>query len=639
VAPGGNHDTSVVSVPLARLDGEIVGALELTGSAQGTFDELTLAVAAEVGRHVAELTVTAGLLPWLTAAVRLEPREILSSTGDDTPAGNAILARILATALEILGADRGWILLYDSSMDELYTTLSEGLGSRELRVGAHDGVAGACFRTGEMVNIAQAYQDPRFNPAVDFQIGYRTRSILCTPIFGGDGQKLGVLQVVNRRNGAFDAADEAHLRALASQMGVTLDYTGLFDQVLRMKSHNESMLRSLTNGVLTIDMRGEVSFVNQAALDILRRTEQEVLGQPLMKVFGEMNAWILEAIDEVAGGLAEKVLPNNEFYIESLGDWVSANTSLLPLRDSKRNSLGFMLVIESLEREREWRRTMSRYISNEIIDRLMEESGGTLGGTAQPATTLFSDIRGFTTLSEQLGPAGTVSMLNEYFSYMEDVLTNRSGIIDKYVGDAIMAVFGLPTAGENDAQSAVTAAIEMLQVLDLLNRRRAEASGAMPIRIGVGLATGTVIAGNIGSPKRMDFTVIGDAVNLASRIESMTKQYGADILICEQTLKRLTSSPRTRRIDVVRVRGQTRPTALFEILDHRAAEWTPEFAQAIGLYEQGLDAYIAGSWSDAQQHFQASLSLRSGDKAAGMMIDRCLRFQKLPPANWDGVSD
>ncbi len=124
---------------------------------------------------------------------------------------------------------------------------------------------------------------------------------------------------------------------------------------------------------------------------------------------------------------------------------------------------------------------------------------------------------------------------------MEDVLTNRSGIIDKYVGDAIMAVFGVPKAGEQDAQNSVTAAGEMLQVLDLLNRRRAAESGAAPIRIGVGIATGTVISGNIGSPKRMDFTVIGDAVNLASRIESMTKQYGADILICEHTLARLTS--------------------------------------------------------------------------------------------------
>jgi adenylate cyclase len=624
------------AVPLARFDGEIVGTLELL--AAQPLENADLALAAEVARHVAELAVTAGLLPWLTAGVRVESTEALAA-GDDAQAGGTILARILATAQEILTADRGWIMLYDSTMDELYTTQSEALGNRELRIGVQDGVAGATFRTGEQVNIAHAYQDPRFNPAMDFLIGYRTRNLLCTPIFSGDGRKLGVLQVVNKRSGAFDATDEAHLRALAAQMGVTLDYTGLFDQVLRMKSHNESMLRSLTNGVLTIDMRGEVNFINQAALDILHRGEDELIGMPIMKVFGEMNAWILEAIDEVANGRAEKTLPNNEFYIESLGEWVSANTSLLPLLDAKGNSLGFMLVIESLEREREWRRTMSRYLSNEIIDQLMQETGGTLGGTSQPATTLFSDIRGFTTLAEQLGAAGTVSMLNEYFSYMEDVLTNRSGIIDKYVGDAIMAVFGVPKAGEQDAQNSVTAAGEMLQVLDLLNRRRAAESGAAPIRIGVGIATGTVISGNIGSPKRMDFTVIGDAVNLASRIESMTKQYGADILICEHTLAQLTTAPKVRRIDVVRVRGQTRPTSLYEVLDHRAAEWTPAFDEAIALYEAGLDAYIAGDWMAAQQRFQQAAVLRPGDKAAKLMIDRCLGYRLHPPSNWDGVSD
>jgi adenylate cyclase len=629
-------DGKFAAVPLARFDGEIVGTLEILSPQP--LENADLALAAEVASHIAELAVTAGLLPWLTAGVRVESAEDLTA-GDDAQAGSAILARILATTLEILAADRGWILLYDSIMDELYTTQTEGLGNRVLRVGVQDGVAGATFRTGEQVNIAHAYQDPRFNPAFDFQIGYRTRNLLCTPIFAGDGRKLGVLQVVNKRHGTFDPTDESHLRALAAQMGVTLDYTGLFDQVLRMKSHNESMLRSLTNGVLTIDMRGEVSFINQAALDILRRSEDELLGMPIMKVFGEMNAWILEAIDEVANGLSEKILPNNEFYIESLGEWVSANTSLLPLLDSKRNSLGFMLVIESLEREREWRRTMSRYLSNEVIDELMQETGGSLGGTSQPATTLFSDIRGFTTLAEQLGPAGTVSMLNEYFSYMEDVLTNRSGIIDKYVGDAIMAVFGVPKTGEQDAQNSVTAACEMLQVLDLLNRRRAAEQGAAPIRIGVGIATGTVISGNIGSPKRMDFTVIGDAVNLASRIESMTKQYGADILICEHTLAKLATAPKVRRIDVVRVRGQTRPTRLYEVLEHRLADWQPAYDEAIAIYEAGLDAYIAGDWSVAQQRFQEAVVLRVGDKASKLMIDRCLRYRLHPPSNWDGVSD
>jgi adenylate cyclase len=622
---------------LVRHDGEVAGVVELSAKRSGAFDPTDLALAGEVGGCIAELAVSAGLLPWLGGTVRVVPRPAAASPDEQAQGSAVILSRILATALEILGADRGWVLLYDSTMDELYSALSEGIGHRELRLGAQDGVAGACFRTGELINVPQAYQDPRFNPAVDWQIGYRTRGILCAPIFSGEGRRLGVLQVVNKRRGSFDAADENRLRSLAAQMGVTLDHTALFEQVLRMKSHNESMLRSLTDGVLTIDMRGEVTFANQAALDTLRRGEDELLGMPVMKVFGEMNAWLLEAIDEVANGLAEKQLPNSEFYIESRGEWVSANVSLLPLLDARRTALGFMLVMENLERERELRRTMSRYLSNEVIDRLMEDSGKSLGGTAQIATTLFSDIRGFTSLSESLGAVGTVSMLNEYFSYMEDVLTNRSGIIDKYIGDAIMAVFGLPFAGDDDVQNCVQAACDMIGALALLNRRRAAAGGA-PLRIGVGIATGLVVAGNIGSHKRMDFTVIGNPVNLASRIEGLTDRYGAPILICDQTRTRLRSTPKMRRIDVVRVRGQTRPTELFEVLDYRAAEWTPVLDEALAAYEAGLCRYLAGDWPAAQQHFEAALRLQADDKAAKLMIERCACYRAAPPATWDGVS-
>jgi adenylate cyclase len=633
----GARRPSLATAPLRRRDGEIVGAVQLLDKRDARFDAADLALASLVGTALAELAVTAGLLPWLAEGSRLVPRSNAAPEGGDASGRELILSRILTVALDILTADRGWILLYDPTTDELYTTLSQGIGTQELRIGVNDGIAGAAFRAGELVNVAEAYQDPRFDPSIDWRFGYRTRNMLCAPIFSAEGQRLGVLQLVNKRHGAFDAADESHLKSLAAQIGVTLDYTVLFEQVLRMKSHNESMLRSLTNGVLTIDMRGEVTFANQAVLTILRRSEADTLGSPLMRIFGEMNAWILEAIDEVANGRAEKQLPNSEFYVESADEWVSANLAILPLLDAGRTTLGFMLVLENLERERELRRTMSRYLSNEVIDCLIQDSGESLGGTAQVATTLFSDIRGFTALSESLGAAGTVSMLNEYFSYMEDVLSNRSGIIDKYVGDAVMAVFGLPFPGEADAQNGVQAACDMMQVLGLLNQRRAAASAGL-IRIGVGIATGNVIAGNIGSPKRMDFTVIGDPVNLASRIEGLTKLYGADIVICEETRIRLTVPLKQRRLDVVRVRGQHRATILHEVLEHRAAEGGAALDGAIAAYESALAAYLAGDWSGALGRFETALRLRADDAAAVLMIERCRRYLADPPTDWDGVS-
>jgi adenylate cyclase len=228
-------------------------------------------------------------------------------------------------------------------------------------------------------------------------------------------------------------------------------------------------------------------------------------------------------------------------------------------------------------------------------------------------------------------------MLNEYFSYMEDVLTNRSAMIDKYIGDAIMAVFGLPFPGEDDAANSIKAACDMIQALGLLNARRAR-EGQRAIRIGVGIATGTVVAGNIGSAKRMDFTVIGDPVNLASRIESLTDRYGAPILICQETRARLSGPVKLRRVDVVRVRGQTRPTTLHEILDYRAADWTDALDRFLAAYEAGLDAYLAGDWPRARQRFEEALRLVDDDKASKLMLERCQRYSVSPPAQWDGVS-
>src|SRR5580704_14915023 len=197
-----------------------------------------------------------------------------------------------------------------------------------------------------------------------------------------------------------------------------------------------------------------------------------------------------------------------------------------------------------------------------------------------------------------------------------------------------MAVFGSPFQSDDDAANAVRAATDMLRVLDMLNARR-RVDGKADIHIGVGIGTGICVTGNIGSPKRMDFTVIGDPVNLASRIETATKTYGAEIIVCGTTWSRLAERPRARRVDVVRLRGQTRPTELWEILAHR-----PDVPDAaITAFSRGFDAYAAGEWQVALPQLEAVLQARPEDVPAALLIERCRAFLAAPPKNWEGVVD
>ena len=633
--PAGEQARQLLYVALSRDGGETAGVLQLFDKRDGAFTDGDRRLVETAVPYIAELVLRAGLIG-AGGDDAHSPERIIESVGvaEDVSGRDLMLSKILAVALDVLDADRGSIFLHDPATDELCARHADGLGGRELRIDPGLGLVGAAFRTGEIVNVADAYQDPRFHPALDWRTGYRTRSMLCAPIFGSDGRRVGVVQLLNKRRGNFTAADERRVKGLASQMGVAADYSQLFEEILSIKSHNESMLSSLTNGVVTVDLARVVTFINPAASRILRLGGDSAIGRRLEDIFGGFNAWVGDAVEETDREAGEKLLPNSEFYIETEDEWVAANLAIVPLRDGRQAPLGTMLVIEDMQREKELRRTMSRYMSNEVIDRLMVESGGGLEGSAHEVTILFSDIRGFTALAERLGAGETVSMLNEYFSFMEDVVTNRSGIIDKYIGDAIMALFGSPFPSDHDAANAVQVATDMFQVLQMLNTRRA-ADGKAAIRIGVGIGTGTVITGNIGSPKRMDFTVIGDPVNLASRIETATKTYGAEILVCGTTWSRLASPPRARRLDLVRLRGQSRPTELWEILDRR-----PDIPDAaIETYGRALDAYIAGDWGRALRQFEEALVLRPEDKAASLMAGRCRGFIATPPENWQGVID
>ncbi|MEI8154113.1 MAG: adenylate/guanylate cyclase domain-containing protein, partial [Hyphomicrobiales bacterium] len=294
-------------------------------------------------------------------------------------------------------------------------------------------------------------------------------------------------------------------------------------------------------------------------------------------------------------------------------------------------------MVEDISSEKRMKSTMARYMDPGLADQLLAGGEDALGGKSITATVMFSDIRSFTTITEELGAHGTVSLLNEYFTIMVDCIQREGGMLDKFIGDAIMAVFGLPVGHDDDEDRAVRAAIGMITELRRWNGARLE-EGKKPLDMGIGLHTDDIVSGNIGSPKRMDYTIIGDGVNLASRLESACKQYAARILISESTVRKLRGTYRIREVDKVVVKGKNEPVAIYEVLDYHTDETFPNLMEAVSFFKGGLGYYRKSEWDKAVSAFREALALNPHDTLAQIYVDRCEYMKAHPPAaNWDGV--
>ncbi len=549
---------------------------------------------------------------------------------------DAVLRKIIAAATELLGAERGSLFLHDESSDELWSRISEGAITQEIRIPADSGLAGACFFSGKIINVEDAYADPRFNRDVDTRTGHRTRSVLCVPVRNKQGKILGVLQLVNKIDGTFGELDIARIRALSAQFAIALENAKLFEEVLNAGNYNESILTSLTNGVITIDAAGRIAKANPAACRITGRGEAELEGQSVTVVFTGANAWIAQAVTEISESGEADLIFDTDIDIGD-GRSVSVNMTGVALVDISGEAIGVMLVFEDISREKRVKSTMARYLSGHVVDQLLEAGDAVLGGTTQEVTILFSDVRQFTSLSERLGPRGTVSLLNAYFSRMADIVFSHNGVLDKYIGDAIMAVFGTPFASAADADNALSVATEMIVSLRSFNETQ-RGRGDPTVDIGIGIACGDVVVGNIGSPRRMDYTVIGDPVNLAARLESVNKLYDTKILLSEDVVARLQRQWSLREVDLVRVKGKDRSVSVFESLEHHTDETFPNREETLEAFARGLAAYRDRQWDEARSAFARALAINPHDGPSKAYIERCGYYAANPPAeDWDGV--
>ncbi|MCV3215955.1 GAF domain-containing protein [Plectonema radiosum NIES-515] len=317
----------------------------------------------------------------------------------------------------------------------------------------------------------------------------------------------------------------------------------------------------------------------------------------------------------------------------------STNLTVNPLTNPEGGVRGGLVVLEDISQEKRMKTTMYRYLTPHVAEQVMALGEDALMvGERKEVTILFSDIRGYTTLTENLGAAEVVSLLNQYFETMVEAVFNHEGTLDKFIGDALMAVFGAPlTLVENHAWKAIQSALDMRERLGEFNQRRI--IQAQPeIYIGIGISSGEVVSGNIGSQKRMDYTVIGDGVNLSSRLEGVTKEYGCDIILSEFTYELCSHRIWVRELDKIRVKGKHQAVNIYELIGDRSTPLDNTTHEFLSHYHAGRAAYLSRHFQEAIACFEAAKRIRPTDQAVNIHLKRARNYQQIPPQNsWDGV--
>ena len=282
------------------------------------------------------------------------------------------------------------------------------------------------------------------------------------------------------------------------------------------------------------------------------------------------------------------------------------------------------------------RRMFSTYVPPEVVEELTRKQDSfALGGEERELSMLFSDLRGFTAISEDLGARDTTLLMNAYFSAMTRIIFESAGTLDKYIGDAIMAFWGAPLPVAEHPRHACQTALAMQAGLEGLAGLHPEIAGLARLRMGIGLHVAPVVVGNLGSELRFDYTIVGDGVNLCSRLESLSQVYGAAVLCSGDFAARLPAGFLVRELDTIRVKGRRQSCEIFEVIAERSAK--PGESRWLEAHAAGLDAYRGGHWEVAESAFAEALAARPEDVASRLLVDRTRDLRAAPPADWQGI--
>lgn len=720
----GYHTNSLLCLPILNSSKKVVAVVQLLNKAgEVPFDSKDEESFRDIANSIGIILETCQSFYMAArnqrgAAALLKATQYLGQSLDL----EATLRLVMDQARELMQADRSTLFMLSRQRGELWSKVATADGETvmEIRIPANRGIAGYVASTGQLLNIPDAYKDPRFDPSTDQKTGYVTRNILCMPVFNSEGQLIGVTQLINKNQGSFTNSDEEFMRAFNIQAGIALENAKLFENVLLEKQYQKDILQSLSDAVISTDMQGRIVTINDAALGLLGFPLHQVDGKNRQLWEGKLvgrYVWDIVPIDSLKGRLQESLTTGNKYYLPEqnltiglakcplnevvneqdkrigslarLGEkrdeassdenslyilaipksddpniyipwneiaWNlqastyldkksvqeierSINLTVNPLTNPQGKVRGGLVVLEDISREKRLKTTMYRYLTPGVAEQVLALGKDALmEGSKKDVTILFSDIRGYTTLTENLGASEVVSLLNKYFETMVEAVFNHEGTLDKFIGDALMAVFGAPLPlKENHGWMAVKSALDMRWRLLEFNKPRLLNNQPL-IHIGIGISSGEVVSGNIGSQKRMDYTVIGDGVNLSARLESVTKEYGCDIILSEFTYNLCRDRIFVRELDKIRVKGKNQAVSIYELIGEVDTPLNDATQKSLELYAAGRKAYINRDFAKAITYFEEARQLKPRDQPILIHLERSKNYLDNPPPDfWDGV--
>ena len=479
-----------------------------------------------------------------------------------------VLNEVMDTIIKLTGAERGFLMLKNES-GSLDFRIARNVDRETLQASSFEisrTIVDRVARTGEAVVTTNAQEDPRFGKQ-ESVVAFNLRSILCVPL-KVKGELTGVIYSDNRvRTGLFNERDRDILTAFANQAAVAIENARLFarviqslDEVTRLKNLLDNVFASINSGVITTDVADKVTLFNRAAETILNVSALEAVGKDYYQVLPPFDGDLSRALTQVKSAgksFAYEVRPT----LPGRGI-VDLNLNMAPLKDATRTTQGVAIVVDDQTERKRLRskfELFQKMVSPAVIERL-DPNSLRLGGDRRIVTCIFADIRGFTNFSEYLDPVQLLDVLNRYLGAAADAVLLHEGTLDKFLGDAVMAIFNAPELQEGHTLRAVRSALQMRNDIIALHE---VLEPQFRLSFGIAINYGEAVVGLVGTKQRVDYTAIGDTINTTKRIQENAK--AGQVLLSENAYEQVKDFVIVNALEPMKVKGRMQPVQVYEL--------------------------------------------------------------------------